>query len=175
MLSRVRVDAADADARPLHPLLHQRLMPAPDGALDQRGLDLLDRVDQAEVRGDEDHPHLRRGEHHRHLAGAGEPGEQLGVAREDVSPGVERLLVQRSGADGVDPAGHHQLDGPGDELVRPVSRLRGKLSEGKVVGDDGEVDAVHLAALVPRILWFAQRIDLPLIGFRQYLFQRGNE
>ena len=34
------------------PALHQHLMPARDHALDKAGLDLLDRIQQADMRGD---------------------------------------------------------------------------------------------------------------------------
>ena len=80
----------------------ERLVAAPDGALDQPRLDLRDRVDQADVRRDVDDPQLRRRQHHRDFRRAGQRGQQLGVAGEDVAAGVQRLLVERRGADRVD-------------------------------------------------------------------------
>ena len=39
-------------------------MSARDGALHQAGLNLRDGIDQADVRGHMDDPHLRRAQHH---------------------------------------------------------------------------------------------------------------
>ena len=120
-------------------------MAAADGALDQTGLDPLDGVDQADVGGDVDDPHLGVDSIIETSVGAGELGEQLGVAGEDVAAGVQRLLVERRGADGLHLAGHRELAGHPDVVVCRVARDGGELAEGQVLGEQPEVDDVDPA------------------------------
>ena len=100
-------------------------MPAPDRALDEPGFDLGDGVDQADVGGDVDDLQLRGRQHHRHLLGSGEVGEQFGVAGVDVAAAVQGRLVQRGGADRLDLPAHRQLAGDPDVVVGRVARRRG--------------------------------------------------
>ena len=81
------------------------------------------------------------GQHHRVVGHPGQLREQLGVARVAVPGEVERLLVERRGADGVDLARlgerHRALDRP----ERALARLRRQLAEGQVGVDPADVDA----------------------------------
>ena len=72
VLSGVRVDSAQTDARPRDARADQRVVSAPDGPPDEARLDLRDGVDETDVGRHVDDPDLRRGEHHRHFLGAGE-------------------------------------------------------------------------------------------------------
>ena len=82
VLAGMRIDAADADLRLGDAGTHQHLMSARDHALDQARLDLLDRIDEADMRGDMNDAQLRRYQHHRHFRRARQMRQQLGVARD---------------------------------------------------------------------------------------------
>ena len=110
VLAGVRIDAAHRDPRRGDAGAHQRVVSAPDRSLDQAGLDSRDRVDQADMRGDVDDPQVGRRQHHRDFRCAGQRGQQFGVAGIAMAGGVQRFLVQRRGADGVDVAGIRQRD-----------------------------------------------------------------
>src|SRR5471032_1132579 len=150
VLARVGVDAAHADARLGNTRLDQRGIAAFDGALHQARLDLADRVDNADVGGDVDHAQLWRHQHHRHFIDIGQVREHFGVAGVFVATGVQRFLVERRGADGVDLFGFSQFDGASDVLIRGVTGNRRQLSERQVVRDQVQVDAIYGARLVQR-------------------------
>src|SRR6478672_6324512 len=56
--------------------------------------------------------------------------------------GVQRLLVERGRADGLDLAGHRELGGDPDVVVCRVAGHRGQLPERQVLGEQREVDDV---------------------------------
>jgi DeoR/GlpR family transcriptional regulator of sugar metabolism len=103
VLARMRVNAADGDARTCDTGADERLMSPLDRPVNESWLDLLDHVEQADVGRDMDDPYPGAGEHHRYFWGAGQIGEHLGVARVLVPGHVQGFLVQRGGADGVHP------------------------------------------------------------------------
>ncbi|GAA3097497.1 hypothetical protein GCM10020001_012350 [Nonomuraea salmonea] len=109
--------------------------------------------------GDVDDLDLGGREHHRHLLGAGQVGEQLGVAGEDVAGGVQGLLVERSRADRLHLAGHRQRAGQPDVLVRRVPRHRRHLAPREVGGQQAGVDDVDPARLEHRVRHSADRLD----------------
>ena len=101
----VRVDRANADFRVGDAGALQGVVAAGDGPFDEGRVDAFYGFDQSAVRGDVDHPQFRRDQHHRYLRRAGQVGEHLGMTVEWVSAGVQRLLVERGGADRVGSVG----------------------------------------------------------------------
>ncbi|MNO67013.1 hypothetical protein D3C76_578140 [compost metagenome] len=144
----MRVDAAYTDARPLDARLDQRRMTPLDGTLHQARLDLADRIDDADVRRDVNHPQLRRYQHHRDLVHVGQVGEQLGVAGVLVATGVQGFLVQRRGADRIYLPGLGQLHRTGDETVGSVPGDGRQHAERQVCRNHIKVDAVDDTLLV---------------------------
>ena len=113
--------------------------------LDEAGLDAFDRIEQPDVGRHVDHPEPWRDEHHRDLGRPGQVSQHLRVSREPVTAGVQRLLVQGSGADGVCPPGDDQFDRPCDVSVGGVAGQRRQRAEGQVGGDQAKVHAVDTA------------------------------
>src|SRR5438132_4994665 len=105
MLARVWVDAANTDSWIFVPRVHESVVRADDRPLHQAGLDLGDCVNQADMRSDVNDLEPRSGKHHRHLRCTGQMRKHLGVTRENMATGMERLLVQGRGTDCVDLAG----------------------------------------------------------------------
>ena len=68
--------------------------------------------------------------------------EHLGVAGEDVSGGMQRFLVQRSGADRLDVAGHCQFGGHADVFVGGVACHSRQFAPGQVLGKQPQIDDV---------------------------------
>src|ERR1700677_3388892 len=102
VLAGMRVDAANTDARMRYSGSVHSFLGSRDRAFDQARFDPGNRVDQADMRGYMDHPELRGGEHHRDLGRSGQFREQLGVTRINVAAGMERLFIERGGANCVD-------------------------------------------------------------------------
>ena len=65
-------------------------------------LDAADGIEQADMGSHVDHAQVRRHQHHRHLVDAGQVRQHLRVAGEDVAAGMQRFLVERRGADGIE-------------------------------------------------------------------------
>jgi hypothetical protein len=87
-------------------------------------------------------PELGGRQHHRHLVGAGQLGQEFGVAGILVAGGVQGLLVQRRGADGVDLASDGQLGCSFDETVGAHAGCGRQLAERQVRRDAVQVQAV---------------------------------
>jgi hypothetical protein len=138
------------------------LWPRAHGPLHQAGLNLVDGVDEADVRGDVDDLDLGRGQHHGHFLDTHEVREQLGVARVDVSSLVQRSLVQGGRADALDLAGHAQLAGDPDVVVGRVAGLGGLLAPRQVGRKQLRVDHVDPAGLEHGV---AYRLHLDDVGF----------
>lgn len=67
------------------------------------------------------------------------------MAGVDVACGVQGLLVERCGADGVHLSCHGEFGGTLDVRVRGVARDRRQLAPGQVGGEQAEVDHVDAA------------------------------
>jgi hypothetical protein len=125
----------------------------------QSRLDPGDGVQQADVGGDVDDPQPGRREHHRDFRRPGEMGEQFGMPGIAVPGGVQRLLAERGGADGVGFSRHHQLAGALDVAEGGFARDGGDLPEGEVGGHQVQVDHLDRAVLEPRSCRAVHRAD----------------
>ena len=112
--ARMRVERRDGDRRRGMPS-RQRLVGEVDDAAQPLRRQPLRHVLQRDMGGDVADAHVAVREHHHRPAHAGEIGQHLGMAGIVVAGLVERLLVERRGDDGADPAGlgeaHALLDG----------------------------------------------------------------
>jgi len=117
---------------------------AADRAGDESGLDALHCVEEADVRRHVHHPQARGEQQHRHLLGAGQLGEQFGVPRVAVAGGVQRLLVERRGADRVDAVGERELGGDAHVLEGRFAGHRRDLSPRQVGGHTADVDDLEV-------------------------------
>ena len=143
VLTGVRVDGADANARAFDAGFDQGFLCPLDGALHQARVDGGYGIDQADVRGDMDDPEFGCHQQHADFLGAGEIGEHLGVSGKDVSRHVQGFLVERGGADGVRLFGKGQPGGAFDKTVGGFSAGGRQFSEGKIGRNHGDVDHVH--------------------------------
>jgi hypothetical protein len=133
VLPGMRIDGADADlgvgdAGALH-----GVVAAPDGSFHQTGLNLVDRIDQADVRGDVDDLDHGRGQHHGRFLKPHEVRQQFPVARVEVPGLVQCDLVQRRGADPLHLTLHPELAGDPDVLAGGVAGLSA-LSQTHILG-----------------------------------------
>src|SRR5471032_1291093 len=151
VFARVRIDAAHANARLRNSRFHQRRVTAFDRALYEAGLDLPDRVDDADMRRHMNHAQMWRNQHHRDFLDAGQMREHFSVARILVAACVQRFLVERRGADRIDLLRLRQLDGARDVLLRGIAGHRRELPEGEVVRDQVQVDAINGARFILRL------------------------
>jgi hypothetical protein len=158
-LAGVRVDAAHGDAGVRDAGADDELAAARDRALDQSRVDPLDGVEEADVRGHVDHVQPGRHEHQGDLGGAGQGCEELRVAGEPVAGGVERLLVDRRGADRVDLARAREGHRPLDEPVRRFATGGREHAERRVLGYQGEIDAIDRADFEPRLVRRLDRVN----------------
>ncbi|MDF2599832.1 MAG: hypothetical protein K0Q54_2655 [Methylobacterium brachiatum] len=159
VLAGMRVDGTDADLRLSNAGLHQHRMPAGDDALDEAGLDPRDRVDQADMGRDVNHPELRGDQHHRHFRRPGEVRQHLGVAGKLVAGRVQRLLRQGRGADALRLSRLHDLHGRRDAAIGGLAGDRGQLPERQVLGDAFQVDALDRIRAEGRRARVGERID----------------
>lgn len=156
----MRIDPAYADARLCDAGLHERRVAALDRALYEARLDFADRVDDPDMRGHMNHAQLRRHQHHRYFVDARQMREHFGVAGILVAAGVQRFLVERRRADGVDLPGFRQLHRARDELIGRIARDGRQAAEGQVGRNQVEIDAVDRARLVARVGRFLDAADL---------------
>ena len=160
VLAGMRIDGADADLRIGDAGPHQHLMSARDHALDQTGLDLLDRIDQADMRGDVNDAQLRRDQHHRHFRRTGQMRQQLGMTGIFMSGRMQRFLGERRGADALRQTRLHHLHGFLDIAIGRLAGRRRHLAERQIVRHQLQVHALHGFRREVRVLGIAQRIDL---------------
>jgi len=163
MLSRVRVDAANADSRIFVPGARERVVRADDCPLHQAGFDFGDSVDQADMRSDVNDLEPWGGKHHRHLRCTGQVREHLGVSRETMATGMKRFLVQGRGTDCVDLAGGSKLHCPSKVLVGGIAADSGEFSPREASRDELEINAIHSARRELCLGGILNRIDLQLI------------
>ena len=148
----MRVEPADAHARPLDAEFREVLM----GRANRRQHAFLfhapHRVDEGDVRRDVNHAQLGRGQQHKVLLRSAEVSQQPGMPVEGVSGEMHGLLVEGARHDRFDLVRERQLRGPNNRPVRRFARIR--------------VDGAHphtRGVAVPRI----QHVDHAVRGCRR--------
>src|SRR5699024_4828680 len=120
----MRIDGSNTDSRPRNTRTNESFMATHDGALHQSRFDLCNSVDQSDVGGHVDDSESGRGQHHRHFLGARKVSKKLRMSGELSSRSMQRLLVQRRGADALGPAVHRELGGNFDVLKGGLTSRR---------------------------------------------------
>ena len=105
------IDAAHCNARTVDAGPQQHVAATRDGAKDKPRLDGADGLDQAHMRGDQDHPQARPGQHHRDFRRARQRRQQFSVAGKIMPASLQRFLVEGRRDQRLDPACHRQFGG----------------------------------------------------------------
>jgi hypothetical protein len=160
VFTRMRIDAADTDARTRDAGANQHLVGARNDAFHQRRIDAFDGVQQADVRGHVDDAQLRRHQHHGHLRRAGERGQQLGVAGVLVAGSVQRLLAEWRRADGTRRARLDDAHGTLDVAKRRLARHWRHRAERQILGHEVQVDAFDVAVPIGGLARVIEAFDV---------------
>src|SRR5438128_7988226 len=103
-----------------------------------------------------DHAQLLRGQHHGEVVGIGELRQDLGMAWENVAALVQRLLVERRGADRVDFTCLGELDSPLYETEGRIARRGRDLAKRQVrrqqINKIYAIDRAEVEARLARVL-----------------------